>query len=171
VPVGSKRAARRFGSEPPVGASHSNQARAMAELKTRPTNEDVRTFLDSVSDEDRRRDCLALLDLMREVTGEDPMMWGPSIIGFGSYHYTYASGREGDWPLTGFSPRKRDLTVYIMAGFERYESLMTRLGKHKVGKSCLYLKRLDDVDREILRELIAASVAHLRTVYEGTGQP
>ena len=105
------------------------------------------------------------LDIMMEVTGEKPKMWGPSIVGFGSYHYVYASGREGDWPLTGFSPRKQALTLYIMAGFGHYDELMSRLGKHKTGKSCLYVKRLSDIDESVLRELIAASVDHMKSTY------
>jgi len=102
---------------------------------------------------------------MREVTGCEPKMWGPSIVGFGRYHYKYESGREGDWPLTGFSPRKQALTVYIMAGFRRYEELLDRLGKHKTGKSCLYLKRLEDVDLEVLRELVHESVEQVAERY------
>ena len=133
----------------------------MAEPKTQPTDASVDGFLASIDDETRRRDCEALRDLMREVTGEEPKMWGLSMVGFGTYHYRYATGREGDWPLTGFSPRKRDLTVYVMAGFDRYEELMARLGKHSTGKSCLYLKRLDDVDLDVLRELVARSAEHV----------
>jgi hypothetical protein len=132
----------------------------LAELKTRPNEKSVEEFLAAV-DPGRQEDCRALVELMREVTGEEPVMWGPSIIGFGSYHYRYASGREGDWFLTGFSPRKRDLTLYIMAGFSKYEELLARLGKHKKGKSCLYVKKLADVDPAVLRELVERSVAHV----------
>jgi hypothetical protein len=99
---------------------------------------------------------------MREVTGERPVMWGPSIVGYGQYRYVYESGREGDWMLVGFSPRKTALTLYIMPGFSRYEELMQRLGKHSTGKSCLYLKKLADVDMTVLRELVGASVEHMR---------
>jgi hypothetical protein len=105
---------------------------------------------------------------MQEVTGSEPVMWGPSIVGFGSYHYTYASGREGDWMLSAFSPRKRNLTLYIMAGFERYDEIMKRLGKFKTGSSCLYINKLDDIDRDVLRELVTESVAHMRASHETT---
>lgn len=134
----------------------------MAELKTRENEGDVEAFLAAVEDERRREDCRAVVGLMREVTGEAPRMWGDSIIGFGRYHYVYDSGREGDWFLTGVSPRKRSLTVYIMAGFDRYAELMAKLGKHRTGKSCLYINALEDVDLTVLRGLVDASVAHLR---------
>ncbi|MBE7543936.1 MAG: DUF1801 domain-containing protein [Bryobacteraceae bacterium] len=134
----------------------------MAELKTKQTQASVSAFLDAVENEQRRADCRTVLNLMRAVTGEEPKMWGPSMVGFGSYHYKYASGREGDWFVTGFSPRKQDLTLYIMAGFDRYDELMAKLGKYKTGKSCLYLKRLSDVDLGVLRELVAASVEAMR---------
>ncbi|MCL4841235.1 MAG: DUF1801 domain-containing protein [Bryobacteraceae bacterium] len=134
----------------------------MAELKTKQTEASVSAFLDAVENEQRRADCRTVLNLMRAVTGEEPKMWGPSMVGFGSYHYKYASGREGDWFVTGFSPRKQDLTLYIMAGFDRYDELMAKLGKYKTGKSCLYLKRLSDVDLGVLRELVTASVEAMR---------
>ncbi len=133
----------------------------MAELKTKPTTVDVDAFLDDIADETRRRDCRTLLGLMKGATKSEPKMWGPSIVGFGDYHYKYASGREGDWFLTGFSPRKGALTLYIMAGFTRYESLMQRLGKYKTGKSCLYVRKLADVDLEVLEQLINESVEHV----------
>ena len=104
--------------------------------------------------------------MMEEITGEPPRMWGPSIVGFGTYHYRYASGREGDWMLTGFSPRKQTLTVYIMAGFDRYDELMSRLGTHKTGKSCLYLKKLDAIDRGVLKDIVTDSVAVMRKRYD-----
>jgi hypothetical protein len=137
----------------------------MSDLKTRPTDDSVAAFLDQVEDPDRRADCQAVLELMRDVTGEEPKMWGGSIVGFGTYHYRYESGREGDWFLTGFSPRKQNLTLYIMAGFDRYDELMARLGKHKTGKSCLYVKKLADLDHDVLRELVASSLAHMRATY------
>lgn len=130
----------------------------MAEPKTRPTEQDVERFLDSIADERQRQDCRVVAAIMREVTGAEARMWGDSIVGFGSYHYRYASGREGDWPLTGFSPRKQNLTLYLSYGFEQHRELLQRLGRHKVGKACLYLKRLDDVDQAALRELIRRSV-------------
>lgn len=134
----------------------------MADVKTKVNDASVEAFLNGVEDEKKRRDSFAVLQLMQEVTGEEPKMWGPSIVGFGSYHYKYASGREGDWMLTGFSPRKQALTLYIMAGFKRYEELMARLGKYKTGKSCLYVKKLEDVDLPTLRELVRGSVEHMR---------
>ncbi|HLB54743.1 MAG TPA: DUF1801 domain-containing protein [Gemmatimonadales bacterium] len=129
----------------------------MAEAKTKPTGASVQKFLAGVSDPSHREDCQALLRLMRRVTGYQPRMWGPSMVGFGSYRYKYASGREGDWFLTGFSPRKTDLTLYITPGLLRYRGLLQRLGKHKTGKSCLYLKRLADVDLGVLTELVATA--------------
>ncbi len=137
----------------------------MADLKNKPTDASVETFLQSIADDQRRADCRALVAMMQDVTGEPPKMWGPSMVGFGSYHYRYESGREGDWFLTGFSPRKQNLTLYIMAGFSRYADLLRKLGKHKTGKSCLYLKRLEDVDQQVLRELVAESVEHIRQAY------
>ncbi len=134
----------------------------MVELKTRKTGASVDDFIDGIADDRRRQDCLALAELMREITGDEPAMWGPSMVGFGRYHYKYASGREGDWFVAGFSPRKQNLTLYIMSGFSGYDDLMARLGKHTTGKSCLYLKRLEDVDLAVLEELIRRSVAHVR---------
>lgn len=110
------------------------------EIKTRENDHSVTDFLNNVVDENKRQDCFTILNLMREITGYEPKMWGDSIVGFGSYHYKYASGREGDMPLTGFSPRKKNLTVYVLPGFERYTALMAKLGKYKTGKSCLYIK-------------------------------
>jgi hypothetical protein len=134
----------------------------MAEPKTTPNDGDVVAFLNQVENEVKRQDCFAILDLMRQATGEQPVMWGDAIIGFGKYHYRYASGREGDSPLVGFSPRKQNITIYITSGFEQYESLLNRLGKHSTTKSCLYLKKLDDVDTTILAELVKRSAEHMR---------
>ncbi len=134
----------------------------MAELKTRPTAENPQAFLNRIANDKTRADCLALATLMQEVTGAEPTMWGDSIIGFGSYHYRYPTGREGDWFLTGFSPRKQNITLYIMAGFDDADSLMARLGKYTTGKSCLYVKRLGDVDMAVLRELVTRSVEVMR---------
>ncbi len=133
----------------------------MAELKTRQNERSVEEFLEGVTDEQRRRDCLSVLEIMKRVTRTEPSMWGSSIVGFGKYHYKYESGREGDWFLTGFSPRKKSLTLYFMAGFDQYEELMGKLGKHKTGKSCLYINKLEDVDSSILEELIRRSVDHV----------
>ncbi|MBA3354551.1 MAG: DUF1801 domain-containing protein [Pyrinomonadaceae bacterium] len=130
----------------------------MEEAKTQPTKESVSGFLKKVSDKDRREDCLKVLEIMKDVTGEEPKMWGSSIVGFGRYHYKYESGREGESMITGFSPRKGDLTLYIIGGFEPVSDLMARLGKHKIGKSCLYLKKLADVDAGVLRKIVEKSV-------------
>lgn len=134
----------------------------MAQNKTQPTDQSVEAYLHTVEDERKRDDCFQLVELMEDVVGEKATMWGPSIVGFGSYHYKYESGREGDHMLTGFAPRKSALTLYIMAGFDRYDDLMQNLGKYKTGKSCLYVKRLSDVDMDVLRELVEASVDHMR---------
>jgi hypothetical protein len=130
----------------------------VAELKTRKTNVSVKGFIDSIENEQRRKDSRVVLEMMKKITGEKPKMWGTSIVGFGSYHYKYASGHEGDWPLTGFSPRKQALTLYIMSGFAEYETLMKTLGKYKTGKACLYIRKLEDVDQPTLKKLIAKSV-------------
>jgi hypothetical protein len=135
-------------------------------LKTRENDASVAAFLDNVEPAQRREDAIEVSALMQKITGEPPRMWGASIIGFGHYHYRYASGREGEWMITGFSPRKTSLSVYIMAGFSRYEALMEQLGRYKTGKSCLYIKRLSDVDQAILAELIAESVAYMKETYQ-----
>ena len=126
----------------------------MAELKTKPRQASVEKFLKSVKDEKQREDSYAILKLMKSVTRQEPRMWGTGMIGFGNYHYKYASGREGDWLITGFAPRKGNLSLYIMAGFDRYAELLKKLGKHKTGKGCLYIKSLDDVEPKVLRELV-----------------
>jgi hypothetical protein len=130
----------------------------VAGQKTRPTDADVDAFLDSVADERRRDEARTVCRLMQEVTGEEPVLWGTAIVGFGSVPLRYASGRELDWPVVGFSPRKAATTLYLMDGFEERGDLLARLGPHSTGKSCLYLKRLSDVDLDVLRELIAVSV-------------
>ncbi len=134
----------------------------MAELKTRKTNASVKKFLDGIGDEGKRMDSRVVVDLMKEITKEKPKMWGPSIVGFGDAHYKYDSGREGDWFLTGFSPRKQSLTLYITSGFSRYEALLKKLGRFTTGKSCLYIKTLEDVDLKTLRQLISQSVKHMK---------
>ncbi len=130
----------------------------MAELKTKQNSASVNDFISSIEDEKRRKDCRTVLAMMQEITGDKPKMWGESIIGFGSYHYRYESGREGDWFLTGFSPRKEALTLYIMSGLKGAQALLKKLGKYKTGKSCLYINKLEDIDLATLRELIARSV-------------
>ena len=133
----------------------------MAELKTKKNAASVTKFLNSVENEERRRDAKTVAKIMREITGEKPVMWGESIVGFGSYHYRYASGREGDWLATGLSPRKQALTLYIMAGFDGYDELMAKLGKYKTGKSCLYINKLEDVHLPTLKQLIRRSYRHV----------
>jgi|SRR5690606_23652856 len=133
----------------------------MAELKTKVTLENVTDFLNTIEDEQKRADAFEVARLMEECTGHKPKMWGESIVGFGTYHYVYSTGNSGDWPAVGFSPRKQNLTLYIMAGFDRYDELMAKLGKHKTGKSCLYLKRLSDVDTDVLRDLITLSYKYI----------
>jgi hypothetical protein len=134
----------------------------LAELKTKPTEKSVSAFLRAIDDTQARADCQRLAKIMQEATGAPPKMWGPTIVGFGTYHYTYASGREGDWFLTGFSPRKQNLTLYIMSGFDEYLPLLAKLGRHKTGKSCLYVRSLDDLDLAVLKRLIRASVKHVK---------
>jgi hypothetical protein len=136
----------------------------LSQLKTQPNDQSIEAYLNSVEPQKKRDDSFAILKLMQEVTGEAPQMWGDSIVGFGSYHYKYASGREGDWFLTGFAPRKQSLTLYIMAGFDNYDKLMSKLGKHTTGKSCLYIKKLEDIDEDVLRELVKQSVDHMREI-------
>ena len=135
----------------------------MAELKTKPTNQSVEKFLDSKTDASTRSDCNAIIRMMKKATKALPVMWGPSIIGFGKYHYKYPSGQEADWMLTGFSPRTSNISIYIMTGFKRFEPLMKKLGKFKTGSSCLYIKRLSDVDAAVLEELIVLSVKAMKT--------
>lgn len=134
-------------------------------MKTVQNQDDVTAFLATIEDDQKRADCEVVMKLMQDITGEPPKMWGNSIVGFGSYHYKYASGREGDFLVTGFSPRKTALTLYIMDGYQDYSAIMERLGTYKTGKSCLYLKRLSDVDVAVLRELIEASVTYMRKTY------
>jgi hypothetical protein len=131
----------------------------MAEMKTKETGENVEKFLTGVADPARREDSFAVLELMREASKEEPKMWGPSIVGFGNQHYRYESGREGDWFTLGFSPRKEALTLYLSGGLEPHAPLLERLGKHKTGKGCLYIKKLSDVDIRTLRTLLEETVA------------
>ncbi len=137
-------------------------AQAMATLKTQENDADVGAFLDGVENIRRREDARTVSDMMARVTGEPPRMWGASIIGFGRYHYKYESGHEGDFFLTGVAPRKQALSVHIMPGFSEYQDLLDRLGKHKTGRSCLYINKLDDVDLTVLEELVRRSVDWMR---------
>lgn len=137
----------------------------MAANKTQPTPIKVSEFIANIEDQTKRADCKELMKLMREATHKRATMWGSSIVGFGKYHYKYASGREGDFFLTGFAPRKQALTIYIVNGFEPHAELMEKLGKFKTGRSCLYVKSLDHIDRVVLADLVKASVAYMRKTY------
>jgi hypothetical protein len=138
----------------------------MAENKTRATKASVAAFVDGIAEPAKRADAKALVELMQKATGEKPAMWGPSIIGFGSYHYVYDSGREGDMPLVGFSPRKAATVLYVRAGTPGTEALLAKLGKHTAGKGCVYIKKLADVDETILEKLVAKCVADMRKEYK-----
>jgi hypothetical protein len=135
----------------------------MAEPKTKLNDADVYAFIASVEDEQKREDCIELTKIISGICDAPPKMWGTSIVGFGTYTYTYASGRKGDWMITGFSPRKQNLTLYVMSGFAKEPELMKNLGKYKTGKSCLYVKSLDDINKNILAELISNSVARMKS--------
>jgi hypothetical protein len=133
----------------------------MAENKTKPTSGSVQGFLEGIENPVKRNDSMALVQLMSEITGADPVMWGDAIVGFGDYRYKYASGREGDWFQVGFSPRKQNLSIYVMGYLEQYPDILKDLGKYKHGKGCLYVKRLEDIDMEVLRSLIETSIQRL----------
>jgi hypothetical protein len=130
----------------------------MADLKTVPTKFSVDKFLRDIKDEQKRDDCYEILKIMEKATKSRAKMWGTAIVGFGDYHYVYESGREGDWFITGFSPRKQNLTLYMMGGFQQFEDLMKKLGKYSTGKGCLYINKLEDVDTKVLKEIITRSV-------------
>lgn len=137
----------------------------MAKNKTKPTEVSVEAHLSAIGSEEQRRDCLALAKLMTQITKAEPRMWGPSIIGFGSYHYRYDSGREGTSCLTGFAVRRNEISVYLVAGSKDQEALLGRLGKHKMGKACLYIRRLSEVDQSVLEQLVAGSVVEIKRRY------
>ena len=137
----------------------------MSDVKTKVNDASVEEFLNAVAHPVKKADSFILLEMMTEVTGVAPKMWGGSIVGFDSYHYVYASGREGDWPIVGFSPRKQNISLYIMPGFANFDPLLKKLGKHKTSKACLYINKLADIDLDILRELIQQSVAYMRNKY------
>ncbi len=137
----------------------------MAELKTKPTDSSVADYLNAIENNQVRQDCWAIVELMQDATKAEPKMWGSSIIGFGTYHYVYASGREADWMLTAFSPRKQNITLYIMGGFEEYDQLIASLGKCTRGKGCIYIKRLSDINIPTLEKLIRESVNRLTNTY------
>lgn len=135
---------------------------AKVELKTKLNDGDVNEFINSIESEQKRNDSFKIIEMMKKITKSEPKMWGDSIIGFGNYHYKYASGREGDWFLCGFSPRKQNLSIYIMSGFNKYENILRKLGKHKTGKGCLYVKNLEEIDLKVLENLIKQSVDYLK---------
>ena len=136
----------------------------MAELKTKPTKQDPRDFLDSIEPEQKRKDGFVLLEMFQKVTGEKPVMWGAGIVGFGMYHYkSERSAQEGDWPLVAFSPRKQNLTLYVIAGDQ--SAFLKKLGKHKASKGCLYINKLADVDQKVLEEIAASCVRYVRKKY------
>ena len=139
----------------------------MAELKTKKNENSVHDFLNAIDNEQRKSDCFELLEIMKNLTGEEAAMWGESMVGFGSYHYKYKSGREGDWFLTGFSPRKQNLTIYIMSGFEPFSAKINELGKYKTSSSCLYVKKLEDIDKKQLQHIIKKSVQLMKMKYPG----
>jgi len=134
----------------------------MAELKTKVNNASVTAFLNNIEDEEKRADSFEILKLMQQVTKQEPKMWGASIVGFGSYHYKGSGGREGDWMLTGLSPRKQNLTLYLMGGFDKHTDLLKKLGKYKTSVGCLYIKKLDHVDKKVLKELVTESVKRMK---------
>ncbi|WP_343616785.1 DUF1801 domain-containing protein [Flavobacterium sp.] len=137
----------------------------MAKNKTTETKNSVTDFINAVADETKRNDAFELLKIIQKTTGFEPKMWGPSIIGFGSYHYIYDSGHEGDAPLVGFSPRKDAISLYLSSSFENKDELLSKFGKYKAGKSCIYIKKLADIDPEILKEMISVSVSYLQKLY------
>ena len=139
----------------------------MAELKTKRTKKSVNKFLNSVENKTRREDALVLLDIFKEVTKMEPALWGDSIVGYGEYHYeSDRSTQKGDWPLTGFSPRKQNMTVYIMPGFKSYQDLLAKLGKHKTSVSCIYFTKLENIDVKVLKQIIRKSVAEMKKKYD-----
>ncbi|MFZ1682421.1 MAG: DUF1801 domain-containing protein [Rhizobiaceae bacterium] len=139
----------------------------MSDAKTRPTGVPVEEFIAAVEPERRRREAAIMLDLMARATGFEPLMWGPSIIGYGRYPYTYSSGHSGEWPIAAFSPRKAQLVVYVMPGFDAYATELAALGPHAHSVSCLYLKRLDAVDLAVLERIVTDSVARMKERYPG----
>ena len=140
----------------------------MAELKTRANNKSVKKFLESIEHDRKRKDAFTLLALFEKITGIKAVMWGDSIVGFGRYHYKQRNGQAAEWPVTGFSPRKQSLTVYIMPGFKNYQHILNKIGKHKTSVSCLYINKLDDINLNVLEELIKTSVSDMQNRYESS---
>jgi hypothetical protein len=154
---------RKPATRPAARRSSANKARTRsAAPKTVPTGASVDAFLAAIPDEATRRDCEELAEIMRRVSGAEPAMWGTSLVGFGQHRYKYATGREGDWPLTAFSPRRRNLTIYVMPGFDAYGEQLARLGRHRIGRSCLYLAGLEGIDRAALEDMLRDSVERMR---------
>lgn len=133
----------------------------MSDAKTKPTADSVEAFLNAIEDDRKREDCMLLRDLMTAASGKPAVMWGAAIVGFSSYHYTYASGRSGDAPIIAFSPRKQAISLYIKHGYPEYEELLAKLGKHTTGKGCLYVKRMADIDLSVLNEILVRSIAFM----------
>lgn len=150
---------------PDTRHSRTPKGTLMAENKTKPTIGSIDYYIDSRANEQQRADCRQLMVLLRKITGQSPKMWGPSIVGYGSYHYTYDSGRTGDAPLAGFAIRGRELVVYIWVESDEQRMLLSKLGKHRMAKTCLYFKRLDDLDYSILEKLVRNSVAEVKRLY------
>ncbi|MCB0505135.1 MAG: DUF1801 domain-containing protein [Cyclobacteriaceae bacterium] len=140
----------------------------MAQNKTVETKGNVNAFIKAVKSETKRNDSMQLIEMLKELTGKEPRMWGPSIVGFGSYHYKYESGREGDMPLVGFSPRASALTFYLSTRFEKREELLEKLGKYKTGKGCLYFNKLEDIDVKVLQKMIVNHMKHIKKAYPET---
>ena len=138
----------------------------MAEIKTKKTDENFAKFLNTIQDDTKRKDCFAIAEMMKNVSKYEPKMWGTAIVGFGSYHYKYESGHEGDMCMIGFSPRKQNITLYVSGGINNHPELLEKLGKHKTGKGCLYINKLSDVDIELLKEIIKAAYSHMKNKYE-----
>jgi uncharacterized protein DUF1801 len=138
----------------------------MAEIKTKQTDENVTKFLNTVADETKRKDCFEIVEMMKQVTGLPPKMWGPAIIGFGSYHYKYESGHEGDMCIIGFSPRKQNITLYVKTAAEGTNALLEKLGKHKTGKGCLYVNKLSDVNADVLKKIIKAGFDYMKAKHQ-----
>jgi hypothetical protein len=139
----------------------------MAKNKTTETSQSVRSFINAISDETKRKDSFRIIEIMTDQTGFQPKMWGPSIVGFGTYHYKYESGHEGDMPLVGFSPRSTAIVFYLSGNFDKRDELLQSLGKHKTGKGCIYIKRMEDINVAVLKKMISASVKHVRAHYPG----
>jgi hypothetical protein len=139
---------------------------AKATVKTVETNISVVDFIHQIADEKRKTDCYALVEIMKEQSGFEPKLWGPSIIGFGAYHYKYDSGREGEAPLVAFSPRKTEISLYLSSSFEKREALLQKLGKHKSAKACVYIKRLEDVDLAVLKQMISLSIKQVQRLHK-----